>query len=140
MKPLVAHIGIAVKDLAASIEKYRLLTGVEPSEVHSVPDQKVKVAFLASESDNPEGFPRLELVAPDHPDSPISKFIERRGEGLHHICLLVENLKERIGELKQAGVRLIDEEPRVGAEGDLIAFVHPSATGGVLIELQQAKS
>ena len=140
MKPLVAHIGIAVKDLAASIEKYRLLTGVEPSDVHFVPDQKVKVAFLASESDNPEGFPRLELVAPDHPDSPISKFIERRGEGLHHICLLVENLKERLGELKQAGVRLIDEEPRVGAEGDLIAFVHPSATGGVLIELQQAKS
>jgi methylmalonyl-CoA epimerase len=138
MKPLVAHIGIAVKDLAASIEKYRLLTGVEPSEVHLVPDQKVKVAFLASESDDPEGFPRLELVAPDHPDSPIAKFIERRGEGLHHICLLVENLKERLGELKQAGVRLIDEEPRVGAEGDLIAFVHPSATGGVLIELQQA--
>jgi methylmalonyl-CoA epimerase len=106
--------------------------------VHFVADQKVKVAFLASESDDPEGFPRLELVAPDHPDSPIAKFIERRGEGLHHICLLVENLKERLGELKQAGVRLIDEEPRVGAEGDLIAFVHPSATGGVLIELQQA--
>lgn len=140
MKPLVSHIGIAVKDLAASLEKYRLITGVKPSEIHAVPDQKVKVAFLASDSDDPEGFPRLELVSADHPDSPITKFIEKKGEGLHHICLLVDDIKERLAELKNAGVRLIDEVPRVGAEGDLIAFVHPSGTGGVLIELQQAKT
>ena len=139
MKSLIAHIGIAVRDLNESIAKYRILTGGEPSETHTVADQMVKVAFFASDADA-TGFPRIELVAPDAPESPITKFLDKRGEGLHHICLLVENLEERLSELKASGARLIDEKPRRGAEGDLIAFVHPESTGGVLIELQQVSS
>ena len=139
MNSLIAHIGIAVKSLEKSIEKYRLLTGVEPSEIHTVSDQKVKVAFFASGTGSESGFPRIELVAPDDPDSPIAKFLEKRGEGLHHICIPVEDLDLRLKELSEGGVRLIDKTARIGAEGDRIAFVHPESTGGVLVELQEIK-
>lgn len=121
------------------MEKYRLLTGVEPSEIHTVADQKVKVAFFGSGSDTDEGFSRIELVAADDPDSPIAKFLDKKGEGLHHICLLVDDIAERLEELSKSGMRLIDPKPRTGAEGELIAFIHPESTGGVLIELQQRK-
>lgn len=139
MDTIISHIGIAVKNIEKSLEKYRLLTGVEPSEIHTVTDQKVKVAFFGSESDTDPGFPRIELVAPDDPDSPIAKFLDKKGEGLHHICLFVDDITERLEELSKSGMKLIDEKPRTGAEGDLIAFVHPESTGGVLIELQQRK-
>lgn len=139
MDSLIAHIGIAVKSIEKSLEQYRLLTGVEPSEIHTLADQKVKVAFFASPSKSEAGFPRIELVAPDDPDSPISKFLEKKGEGLHHICILVDDIVKRLEELSKSGARLIDKEPRLGAEGDLIAFVHPESTGGVLIELQERK-
>ena len=139
MKTLIAHIGIAVKDLEESIEKYRLLTGGEPSEIHTVADQKVRVAFFASGSNSETGFPRIELVTPDDPQSPIAKFLDKRGEGLHHICIPVDDLDQRLRELSTGGVRLIDSTPRIGAEGDRIAFVHPESTGGVLIELQESK-
>lgn len=139
MDSLISHIGIAVKDIERSIEQYRLLTGVEPSAIHTVADQKVKVTFFASGSGAETGFPRIELVAPDDPDSPITKFLAKKGEGLHHICILVDDIAKRLEELSKSGARLIDEKPRIGVEGDLIAFVHPESTGGVLVELQERR-
>jgi len=131
---IIAHIGVAVKDLDRSIEVYRLITGVEPSEIHEVPDQKVKVAFFAPPSGQPG---RIELVAPTSEDSPVKKFLDKRGDGLHHLCVIVDDLNHHLEKLREAGVRLIDETPRTGAEGNRIAFVHPDSTGGVLIELQE---
>ena len=139
MNSLISHIGIAVKNIEESLEKYRLLTGVEPSDIHSVAEQKVKVAFFASGAGSDSGSPKIELVAPDGQDSPVARFIEKKGEGLHHICLLVDDIEKRLEELTKAGMKLIDESPRIGAEGDLIAFVHPGSTDGVLIELQERK-
>jgi len=136
--PLVSHIGIAVADLEAAIRKYSLLLGQSPGEVDEVADQKVRVAIFAGPAgkDNHLGG-RVELLAPTSKTSPISKFLERKGEGLHHICIYVEDIEKKLAELKAAGVRLIDEVPRVGAEGNRIAFVHPADSSGVLIELEE---
>lgn len=139
--PLVSHIGIAVSDLDAAIEKYRLLTGDQHPEICDVSDQKVKVAiFKSGPASGEHKGGRVELLAPTDPESPIAKFIAKRGEGLHHICIYVDNIREKLAELKNDGVELIDESPRRGAEGNLIAFVHPRSTGGVLIELEEIVS
>ncbi len=132
-KPLVSHIGIAVADLQAAVKNYALLTGNMEPEICEVPDQKVKVAIFAGDGHGG----RVELVTPTSPDSPVASFIEKRGEGLHHVCLYVEDIEETLTNLKAAGVRLIDETPRVGAEGNRIAFVHPGGVNGVLIELEE---
>ena len=131
---LVSHIGIAVSDMERSIATYSLLTGIANPRIVEVPEQKVRVAIF--DRPNTSGG-CIELVAATSPDSPIARFIARHGEGLHHVCISVENIELRLAELKTAGMRLIDEIPRVGAEGEKIAFAHPASMGGVLIELQE---
>lgn len=136
--PVISHLGIAVRDLDASIKLWKVLLGAKPILVADVPDQKVRVAIFAKGATDSGG--RIELVAPTSPDSPIQKFLDSRGEGLHHVCVYVENLDLRLNELTSAGVRLIDKIPRIGAEGNRIAFVHPMGTGGVLLELEEIES
>jgi methylmalonyl-CoA epimerase len=134
---LISHVGIAVADLERSIALYQQLTGQTASSIIEVADQRVKVAMLAAPSDSLHPGGRIELVAATSPDSPIARFIAKRGEGLHHICIYVEDIETRLRELKHAGVKLIDESPRIGADGEKIAFVHPISANGVLLELQQ---
>lgn len=136
---LISHVGIAVKDLEAAMKKYRLLVGHDANEIEEVADQKVKVAMFAAAVDAHEAGGRVELLQGTSDDSPISKFIEKRGEGLHHICIYVDDIEQKLEELKAAGVRLIDETPRIGAGGCRVAFVHPVGGNGVLIELEEKK-
>lgn len=123
------HIGIAVRSLA-SARIYEDL-GLTIEHIETVETQRVKTAFLSVGDSN------LELLEPTSPDSPIAKFIEKRGEGIHHICLRVENIEEHLARLKAAGYRLINEAPVPGAHGCRVAFLHPSAGNGVLIELSE---
>ncbi len=126
----IHHVGIVVKDLEEALRDYAEALGVAPSPVHEVPKQGVRVAFF------PVGESRLELVQPTDPESGVSRFLEKRGEGIHHICLEVDDIRAALAALKAKGARLIDEEPRRGAEG-LVAFVHPASMHGVLLELVQ---
>lgn len=123
------HIGIAVKSLEAA-KIYEAL-GLAVGHVEVVESQKVKTAFLSV------GDANLELLEPTGPDSTIAKFIEKRGEGIHHICLRVENIESHLERLKAAGFRLINEHPVPGAHGCKVAFLHPAAGNGVLIELSE---
>ncbi|HYR27502.1 MAG TPA: methylmalonyl-CoA epimerase [Thermoanaerobaculia bacterium] len=123
------HIGIAVRSLE-SAEIYKVL-GLEIDHVETVETQKVKTAFLSVGDSN------LELLEPTSPDSPIAKFIEKRGEGIHHICLRVDDIEAHLERLKAAGYRLVNEHPVPGAHGCRVAFLHPSAGNGVLIELSE---
>ncbi|MBI5267069.1 MAG: methylmalonyl-CoA epimerase [candidate division Zixibacteria bacterium] len=132
--PTISHLGIAVKDLDAAIRLWSLALGRGPSLVTEVADQKVKVAVFPA---GPTGGGRIELVAPTSPDSPVSRFLATRGEGLHHVCIYVDDIEAHLRQFKSAGVRLIDETPRLGAEGHRIAFVHPSGMNGVLLELEE---
>jgi methylmalonyl-CoA epimerase len=138
--PLISHVGIAVADLEKSIALYQQITGLTPSPVIEVADQQVKVVMFAASSGENHPGGRIELVAATSPNSPIARFIERKGEGLHHICIYVNDIEARLKALKAAGMKLIDESPRIGADGEKIAFVHPSSAGGVLLELQQRSS
>lgn len=131
MKATLDHIGIAVKDVRAALAFYRDALGLEIEGTEEVGSQQVRVHFA------PVGEARLELLEATAPESPIAKYIDKRGPGLHHITLRVDDIRAVLAQLKARGVRLIDEEPRTGAEQSLIAFVHPSSTGGVLIELKQ---
>ena len=125
----VSHIGIAVKKLEISIEFYKKL-GLEVEAIEVVESQKVKVAFL------PVGKEvRIELLEATSDDSAIAKFIAKKGEGVHHIAFATQNLQDRLDELEEKGIRLIDKMPRGGAHGADIAFLHPKSTGGVLVEL-----
>lgn len=129
----VDHIGIAVPNLDEAVKTYTALLGKSPEHFEEVAEQKAKTAFFAV------GETNLELLQSTSPGGPIGKFIEKnagRG-GLHHICLQVDDIEAALAEYKKAGLQLIDEKPRVGAHGKLIAFVHPKSTGGVLIELSQ---
>jgi methylmalonyl-CoA/ethylmalonyl-CoA epimerase len=126
------HIGIAVRSLEAA-KIYETL-GLEIEHVETVETQKVKTAFLNV------GGSHLELLEPTGPDSPVAKFIEKRGEGIHHICLRVENIEAHLERLKAEGYRLIDESPVPGAHGCRVAFLHPAAGNGVLIELSEKVS
>ena len=123
------HIGIAVRSLA-SAKIYEDL-GLTIDHVETVETQRVKTAFLSA------GDSTLELLEPTSPDSPIAKFIEKRGEGIHHICLRVENIEAHLERLKAQGYRLINEAPVPGAHGCRVAFLHPSAGNGVLFELSE---
>ena len=131
MKAVLDHIGIAVKDLDAALAFYRDALGLEIEGTEDVPSQQVRVHFAAV------GGPKLELLEATSATSTIAKYIEKRGPGLHHITLRVDDVARTLESLKARGVRLIDEQPRPGAEGSMIAFIHPSSTGGVLIELKQ---
>ena len=127
----IDHIGIAVKALGEAAKSYEENFGLKVSSVDQVDEQGVRLAMLDI------GESRLELLEPMRPDSPIGKFLSKRGEGLHHIAIQVENLELVLTHLKGAGVRLIDEKPRIGAHNTKVAFIHPSSTNGVLMELVQ---
>lgn len=127
----IDHLGIATKSIAESLKFWQDSLGLENIHTEVVEEQKVRVAML------PIGESRVELLEPTSDDSPISKFLEKRGGGIHHIAVEVENIEASLAKLKTEGARLIDETPRIGAEGCLIAFVHPATTGGVLLELTQ---
>jgi methylmalonyl-CoA epimerase len=131
MKAILDHVGIAVKDLAAALAFYRDALGLEIEPPEEVPSQRVRAHFV------PVGESNLELLEATSPDSPIAAFVEQRGPGLHHITLRVADVAAALAQVKARGVRLIDERPRPGAEGSLVAFIHPSAAHGVLIELKQ---
>lgn len=129
----VNHIGIAVRSLDQQRDFYERVLGARLEGVEEVASQRVRVAFYAlGPVDNPV---RLELLEPTSPDSPISAFIEKRGEGLHHIAYTVDDIERRLAALKAGQVRLIDESPRPGAHHTRIAFLHPKASMGVLTEL-----
>lgn len=125
----IDHIGIAVKDLAASAHLYELLTGRPAAHKEVVEEQKVATAFF------PLGEVRLELLEGTAADSPISKFIEKRGEGIHHICFEVENLDEAVERLSKAGLQFVEAASGRGAGGSKVAFMHPKSTRGILMEL-----
>jgi methylmalonyl-CoA epimerase len=127
----IDHIGIATNGIEETAKFYRDALGLAVAETEEVATQKVRVAML------PIGESRIELLEPTSADSPISRFLEKRGPGLHHIAVLVDDIRAALDDLRAKGARLIDEEPRVGAGGCLVAFVHPSSTGGVLLELVQ---
>lgn len=129
----IDHIGIAVNNLADSLEFYSKVLGIESTGSEIIEEQKVKVSFL------PCGDSELELLESTSPDGPIAKFIEKNGEGIQHIALRVDDIEGALNYLKEKGVRLIDEKPRYGAGGAKIAFLHPKATKGVLLELSERK-
>ncbi len=132
-RPLVSHIGIAVRDLEQAVKTYALITGDTTPVIEDVLSENVKVAIFSAQG----GGGRVELAAATSADSPIAKFIKKHGEGLHHICIYVDDIKVKLAELKKAGIRLIDETHRTGAEGKKIAFVHPESFNGVLIEIEE---
>ncbi len=127
----IDHIGIAVKDLEKAIRFYRDQLGLELKGIEEVEEQKVKVAFFPVKESN------LELLESTDPSGPVSKFIEKRGEGFHHLSFRVSDLEGKLRQLKDQGIQLIDEKPRYGAGGAKIAFLNPKSTGGILIELCQ---
>jgi methylmalonyl-CoA/ethylmalonyl-CoA epimerase len=125
------HVAILVADLDAAIALYRDVYGLTLHEVEEVPTEKVRVAIFG------HGAGRIELVSPSGPDSPMAKTIEKRGEGLHHVCLEVPDIEKAMASLKARGAPLLDEKPRPGAGGARVAFVHPKGSRGVLVELRQ---
>jgi methylmalonyl-CoA epimerase len=127
----IDHIGIAVKSLTEAAAIYENALGVKVSAYDQVDEQGVRVAMLNI------GESRIELLEPTGPESPIEKFMTKRGEGIHHIAITVDDIEKALEQLKAAGVRLVDNEPRRGAHNTRIAFVHPSSTHGVLLELVQ---
>ena len=131
MKATLDHIGIAVRDLNEALAFYRDALGLEVGEVEEVPSQQVRAQFL------PLGDAALELLEATSGGSAIARSIERRGPGIHHITLRVDDLAATLATLRERGVRLVDEHPRPGAGGSLVAFIHPSAAQGVLIELKE---
>lgn len=130
----IDHIGIATRGIDEAAKFYRDVLGLDMTETEEVTEQKVRVAML------PVGESRIELLEATSQDSPIARFLEKRGPGIHHIAVRVDDIQAALARLKQEGVRLIDEAPRRGAGGCLVAFVHPSSTGGVLLELVQKVS
>lgn len=127
----IDHIGIAVKNLEESLKFYENVLGLKSSGTEVVEEQKVKVVFL------PTGDSEIELLEATSEESPIAKYIEKNGEGVQHIAYRVDDVEAAIAEMKEQGLRMIDEKPRYGAGGAKIAFCHPKSTGGVLIELCQ---
>lgn len=127
----IEHIGIAVKNLEDSIKFYENILGLKCYAVEEIKDQKVKTAFFKI------GETKIELLETTDPDGPVGKFIEKRGEGIHHLAFAVNNLKAALAELQEKEIKLIDINPRRGAEGLNIAFLHPKSTYGVLTELNE---
>ena len=125
----IDHIGIAVKSLADAVKAYENTIGLKVSGYETVEDQGVNLAMI------PAGDSRLELLEPLHADTPIGKFLAKRGEGIHHIAVSVDNIEEALERFKAAGARVIDSVPRRGAHNTKIAFIHPSSMHGVLLEL-----
>ena len=130
----INHLGIATKNIDEALGFWVDALGLENVHTETVEDQKVRIAML------PLGESRIELLEPTSDDSPITKFLEKRGGGIHHIAVEVHDIEASLAKLKANGARLIDESPRIGAEGCLVAFIHPSSTNGVLLELVQTNS
>jgi len=129
----IEHIGIAVKSLEESVPIFERLLGVPCYRIEEVSEQEVRTAFFEI------GGAKLELLESTSPEGPVGKFVARRGEGVHHIALAVADLAATLKELNAAGVQLVDSEPRKGAEGSAMAFIHPRSTHGVLVELCQRR-
>jgi methylmalonyl-CoA/ethylmalonyl-CoA epimerase len=127
----IDHLGIAVKSIEETLKFYRDMLGLTLADSEIVADQGVEVAML------PIGESRIELLQPISAESPVARFLEKRGAGIHHICIEVDDIRAQLAQLKAAGAQLIDEQPKRGAGGHLIAFVHPKSSSGVLIELVQ---
>jgi methylmalonyl-CoA/ethylmalonyl-CoA epimerase len=130
----IEHIGIAVKSLEESIKYYENVLGLKCYAVEEIPEQKVKTAFFMV------GQTKIELLESTDPEGPIGKFIEKKGEGIHHMAFAANDLEKSLTELETKGVQLIDKTPRKGAEGLHIAFLHPKSTLGVLTELCEDKN
>lgn len=131
MPKRIDHVAIIVRSIEQALGFYRDTLGIEPSAIKEVPSEQVRIAFL------PLGGPggsEIELVEPLNPDSSLSRFLEKRGEGLHHICLEVENIDAALDEMREKGAPVLDQQPRLAAEGRAI-FLHPKGTNGVLLEL-----
>jgi methylmalonyl-CoA/ethylmalonyl-CoA epimerase len=131
MTPKLDHIAIAAETLEAGLAYYRDLLGLKLHETEEVEEQKVRAALL------PVGDTRLEILEPTSEESPIARFLAKKGPGLHHLAFEVEDIEAELEKLKKAGARLIDEKPRIGVGGSRIAFVHPKTAAGVLVELVQ---
>lgn len=125
----IHHIGIAVRSIDNLLQFYSELCGNKEIHIEEVPRDGVKIAFIQV------GESKIELLEPINPSSPVQKFLEKRGEGMHHIAIEVDNIESKLNRLKMNGIQLIDQKPRKGSEGLLVAFIHPKSTGGVLIEL-----
>lgn len=125
------HVAIAVKDLDKAIALYRDALGLELAEVEEVPEQQVRTAIFG------HGMGRVELISPTVNDSGVARFLEKKGEGLHHICIEVEDIEAAMAALREKGAPLIDQTPKPGAGGAKVAFIHPKGSHGVLIELRQ---
>ena len=127
----IDHIGIVVQDIETALKVYRDALGLELTKTEFVPEQAVKIAFL------PTGESEIELVQPTTDDSGIARYLAKRGEGIHHICLEVDDIEAALAQMAAQGMQLIDETPRVGSGGQKYAFVHPKSAHGVLVELYQ---
>jgi methylmalonyl-CoA/ethylmalonyl-CoA epimerase len=127
----LAHIGIAVKDLGKSAAIFSTLFGMDEGHTEEVAEQKVRASFFKI------GESGIELLEATSPDSTIAKFIEKRGEGIHHLSFEVDDIEAEVARLKKEGFQLIDDKPRLGADGYRIAFLHPKSTNGVLVEISQ---
>lgn len=134
MNMKIEHIGIATPRLDDALLFWRDALGLTVVETEVVAEQGVRVAML------PVGEPRIELLEPTGPSSPVAKFLEKRGAGIHHLAVRVDDIRAALARLKEQGARLIDETPRIGAGGCLVAFIHPSTAGGVLLELVERAS
>ncbi len=127
----IDHIGIATRQLKEATALWQDSLGLEVDSTEDVGEQGVRIAML------PIGETHIELLEPLTPDSPVGKFLDKRGPGIHHIAIRVDDIRAALEQLKERGARLIDETPRIGAGGCLVAFIHPSSTNGVLLELVQ---
>ncbi len=134
MKAVLDHVGIAVSNLDDALVFYRDALGLDVQEAEDIPSQRVRARFVSL------GGSTLELFEATSSDSPITRFLKRRGPGLHHVTLRVENINDALGRLRERGIRLIDNSPRLGAGGSMVAFVHPASTQGVLVELKQVSN
>ncbi|MBT3338182.1 MAG: methylmalonyl-CoA epimerase [Anaerolineae bacterium] len=127
----INHIAVAVSDIESSLAFWRDALGLELAELRDVPAESAQIAFL------PVGGTEVELVRPTTDDSGLAKYLAKRGEGMHHLCLETDDIEAMMIQLKEKGVQLINEFPRTGADGKKYAFIHPKSTGGVLVELYQ---
>jgi methylmalonyl-CoA epimerase len=127
----IDHIGVVVNDIEEALRVYQQALGLSLARIQERPDQAVTIAFL------PTGESEIELVQPVTSDSGVAKFLQKRGEGIHHLCLEVDDIEEALAKLREKGLQLIDEMPRTGPEGERFAFIHPKSTHGVLIELYE---
>ncbi len=127
----IDHLALLVEDIDASLRFWRDILGIEPTRISDMPAEAARIAFL------PLGESEIELVQPTSQDSGLSRFLEKRGPGMHHVCLQVDDLAGLLAQLKANGVQLINDQPRPGDDGRLYAFIHPKSTHGVLVELYQ---